>query len=193
MFTGIVRAIGEVRASEMKNGSLVLTISKPASWDVKLGDSICTNGVCLTVSGLGSDCYEHVLVPETLTKTTFGLVVPTRVNLEQALRFGDAMNGHMVAGHVDTTGSITEIVSSGDCRRLTVAFPESFAHLVVMKGSVAIDGVSLTIADVKPGTLQVAVIPYTFQNTLLGNLRVGDPVNIEFDILGKHLARMAEK
>ncbi len=177
MFSGIIRAIADVKKFERKNGLLVLTVATPAGWVVKLGDSIATNGVCLTVSALGEGWHQYDLVPETLSRTTFGGVVPARVNLEQSLRMGDPMDGHIVAGHVYTVGKITKM-DSGWCE---IEFPAEFARLVVLKGSIAVDGVSLTVAAVTDYSLTVALIPYTLAHTTLGERKVGDLVNLEFD------------
>jgi riboflavin synthase len=192
MFSGIVRAVSEVKKSEMRNGSLVLTVATPSGWQVKLGDSISTSGVCLTVSAMGEGWHEYVLVPETLSKTFFGKKVPAQVNLEQSLRMGDPMDGHVVQGHVDTTGSIVNIISEGDSKRCEIEFPAAFAKFVALKGSIAVDGVSLTVAEFGANRLTVALIPHTLSSTTLSERRVGDLVNLEFDIMAKQLARIQE-
>jgi riboflavin synthase len=191
MFSGIIRAVSPVLQSRTENGSLRIRVATPEHWQLKQGDSVATQGVCLTVSESAPGWHEHQLIPETLSKTIFGKAVPAQVNLEQSLRMGDPLHGHVVTGHVDCVGRIEAIRQEGDSWRLTISFPENFKNLVAEKGSIAIDGVSLTVASVAGASCSVVLIQHTHDATTLGSVAVGTEVNIEFDIIAKHLAKMA--
>lgn len=188
MFTGIVKAVTSVKNVERTSGGLVLYIATPKGWKLKPGDSMATNGACLTVEKVSKDYYQCRLMAETLSKTIFGTAVPTLVNVEPALAFGGKLDGHLVTGHVDTVGKIIAVAASGESQVLTVQFPREFKNLVAAKGSVALDGVSLTITDAGKDWLTVSLVSYTLKHTTLGTVRVGDVVNIEFDILAKYVA-----
>ena len=193
MFSGLVKGVTEVISCEPKDGLVVLTIAKLPHCIVKLGESVAVNGVCLTVTKTTDESCTFELMPETLQKTTFGVSAPKRVNVEQSLRLGDPLDGHVVTGHVDTKGTITDIKEEGETKRLEIEFPPEFARLIADKGSMAVDGVSLTVAGIKGNRFTVGAIPYTLTHTTLGERVVGDLVNLEFDIIAKHLARMTEK
>lgn len=192
MFTGIITDLAEVREVSRTESGLTLAFKRPAEWDdISLGESIATNGVCLTVSAIGPDEYECYLMAETLAKTSFGISVPGTVNLERSLRADSRLGGHFVQGHVDSRGTVTSIENTDDSR--IIIKPERFdRRLVVYKGSIAIDGVSLTVSAVIDDGFEVSLIPHTLQHSTLGNLKVGDAVNIEFDILGKYIANLAK-
>ncbi|MDE2031105.1 MAG: riboflavin synthase [Patescibacteria group bacterium] len=187
MFTGIITKKGKVISSTKKNNSCFLTIEKPKGWKIKEGESIVTDGVCLTVKKINNKNYISELMEETLKKTTFGKIVPQYVNLEQSLRLTDRLSGHFVTGHIDTVGVIKKISRSGTSSLYTISFPKSFQKLIVKKGSIAIDGVSLTVVDTHPGIFSVAILPYTLEKTTLGDKKVGMSVNLEFDILAKYI------
>ena len=181
-----------LRHRTVDNG-LVLTIARPSAWrDMQLGESISTNGVCLTVSELREDEYDSFVMHETSRLTTFGQAVPKRVNLERAMSVGDRLGGHLVSGHIDSAGKITDLDKS-DGIDMTVEFDPVFADLVIRKGSICIDGVSLTVTGVTDSALRVSLIPFTLEQTTLGTLRVGDDVNLEFDMVGKYIANIMEK
>ena len=186
MFTGIVTKKGKVVSGVMKNGSLFLTIQTPKGWKIKEGESIATDGVCLTVKKLAATTYTYELMHETLQKTTFGKTVPKYVNLEQSLKIGGHLSGHFVSGHIDAIGTIEKITADGTAKVYTVSFPKTFQKLIVKKGSICIDGVSLTITDIRPGQFSVALLPYTLEKTILGDKIKGMQVNLEFDILAKY-------
>ena len=155
-----------------------------------VGDSVAVNGACLTVVGVGAAVLFQV-GPETLAKTNLGeLKVGDRVNLEAALRVGDPVGGHFVSGHIDTVGHVADRIPSGDWETVWFAFPPDFSELVVEKGSVAVDGVSLTVVDAPPGRLSVMLIPHTVDHTTLGRKPVGAALNLEFDLLAKHVRRI---
>ena len=187
MFTGIVTHIQKIRSHAIKNGSLFLTIEKPKGWKLSLGESIATNGVCLTVKKNLAKEYIVELMPETINKTTFGIVVPAHVNLERSLMIGDRLGGHWVTGHIDAIGTIENIVSKGDSKIVTVSFPKAFKKYMVTKGSVTIDGVSLTVVAVSDNHFSVSLVSYTTEHTTLGKRGRGDKVNLEFDILAKYV------
>lgn len=192
MFTGIITAVTPVVRSKKSDAGIVLRLKMPEAWqNLELGESISINGVCLTVSNIEGREYEVELVPETLQKTTFGKNVPGQVNIERALQAADRIGGHFVEGHVDGTGEVMEIDKS-DGYRLSIAFPPKYQKLVIDKGAIVIDGVSLTIIDPKRGRLGVALVPFTLGHTTLGQLMTGDHVNLEFDMIGKYLVNIVE-
>ena len=190
MFTGIIKEITTIEDSKTVNGSLFLTIKKPPDWKIQEGDSICTNGVCLTVKTIQDTTYTTELMDETLKKTTYGFSVPERVNIEQSLRMGDSLDGHLVFGHVDTVGEIIEITPVDESRIYRFSFPKEFSYLLAPKGSVAVDGISLTVVEVGKNWFTVSLVDYTIQHTTLGKKVVGEKVNLEFDMLAKYVARM---
>lgn len=189
MFTGIVEAKASVRSSN-KKGSLFLTIEKPKNWKIKAGDSISMDGVCLTVKKIGSFDFTSELMPETLSKTYFGRQVPKKVNLERSLRVGSRLGGHFILGHVDTVGKIEEVKFSGLSKIDKISFPKQFAKFVAQKGSISVDGVSLTVVDVGANWFTVSLVDYTVKHTTLGEKKKGGLVNLEFDMLAKYLIRL---
>lgn len=193
MFTGIVAATTTVKRSKLTDDGLTITFTRPRTWqDMKLGESIATNGVCLTVSALRVDEYDCFLMPETLHRTSFGSSVAKAVNVERPLAAGDRFGGHFVQGHVDCVGSVSGIDTTNDWL-LTIEFPESFRNLVISKGSITIDGVSLTVVDITDNTFRVALIPHTLAATTLQSLHVGAHVNLEFDMIGKYIVNLLEQ
>lgn len=188
MFTGIISHTIDVRVTKADTNGTLLTFDRPQDWnDLQEGESVNTNGVCLTVAAVRDNEYDCYVVPETLERTSFGLQMPEKVNVERALQLNDRLDGHLVQGHVDDTGHV-DSVDDSDGRRLTIAFQPTNRNLVVYKGSITIDGVSLTVSAVKDASFEVAIIPYTLEHTTLGNLQRGDTVNLEFDIIGKYVA-----
>lgn len=189
MFTGIVREIGILQKKERREEIILLTIqSRGLIAELKPGSSIAVNGVCLTIEHLFKDAFKAAVVPETLQKTNLGLLyVSSRVNLEPALKVGDQIGGHFVTGHVDCVGKVKskETVQGG--RGLTIEYPKYISKYLAFKGSVALNGVSLTIADLKEDAFSVALIPYTIQNTNLGDIKEQDIVNIEVDVIARYL------
>jgi len=190
MFTGIITHTAAIKRSQKQDGGLTITFAKPAEWtDIQLGESIATNGVCLTVSAIRGDEYDCHLMPETLQKTSFGQKLPKAVNLERSLSVADRFGGHFVQGHVDGVGTVTKIDESDDWR-VYVDFGKSNKDLVIYKGSITINGVSLTVAEVTDHVLCVALIPHTLEHTTLDTLKPGDAVNLEFDMIGKYVVNM---
>jgi riboflavin synthase len=192
MFTGIVTHVVAIKKSSQTSKGLTLTFERPVEWtDLVLGESIATNGVCLTVSGMQDAAYDCFLMPETLEKSSFGVQVPTQVNLERSLTASGKFGGHFVQGHVDGRGTVTKIDTT-DGYRMYVEFSHASEKYVISKGSIAINGVSLTVAEVSGNTLSVALIPHTLEHTTLGALGVGDVVNLEFDMIGKYIVKNME-
>ena len=188
MFTGIVRDLGRVVERGGK-GLLILT----ERLSITPGDSIAVNGVCLTAIEVQGKQVRFDLSRETWERTALGDLRPgDLVNLEPALRLGESLGGHLVLGHVDTVGRVAAIIPRGDEKVVHIAFPAKYSPLVVEKGSVAVDGISLTPFGVEDGSFRVAIVPYTWESTNLKRRRPGDRVNLEFDIIGKYLRSWRE-
>jgi riboflavin synthase len=193
LFTGIVTDLGTVIEREARGGDLrlVIAFTQLDEARVRLGDSICVQGCCLTVTARTRRTFAADLSRETLSLTTLGtLAVGAAVNLEPALRAGDALGGHLVSGHVDGIARVTGIESDARSRRLTIAAPRELMRFVAPKGSVTVDGVSLTVNDVAELTFGVNIIPHTQTATTLGAAAEGTPVNIEIDQVARYLARL---
>lgn len=193
MFTGIVQDVGKVRARESRGGDarIVIAFDHLRSSDFRIGDSICVQGCCLTAVELPDGAFTADVSRETLSLTTLGdLAVGSPVNLEPSLKAGDALGGHLVSGHID---GVAEIISiSGDARssRLKIAVPSDLARYIARKGSVAVDGVSLTVNEVEAATFGVNIIPHTQTVTTLGRLTVGSRVNLEVDQVARYVERL---
>lgn len=190
MFSGIVEKLGEVVNKELINNSLFLTIKKPANWEIKPGDSICTNGTCLTVKTVGKDEYITELMPETLNKTYFEDLKEDQVNLEKSLTLNSVLDGHMVTGHIDCMGEVEEVLVKGESKIYKIKFPEKFAKFVAEKASIAVDGISLTVVDVGENFFTISLVDYTLQNTTINKKEVGSKVHLEFDILAKYIEKI---
>ncbi|MGE5850193.1 MAG: riboflavin synthase [Candidatus Methylomirabilota bacterium] len=192
MFTGIIEAIGTVQGfSRQGEGARVRIGAGALAEGLRLGDSVAVEGACLTVTALRGDGFSADLSVETLARTTLGrLRAGMRVNLERPLRLGDRLGGHLVSGHVDAVGQIVERTPQGDGEFMRIRFPRELEPLLVMKGSIAVDGISLTVAELSRDTFGVAIIPHTLEHTTLSDKRAGDAVNLEADLLGKHVARL---
>jgi riboflavin synthase len=192
MFTGIIEKLGRVIGTERHGGGGSVQIESGwALTDVGLGDSISVNGACLTVSSLRGGVFGADVSGETLRRTNLGdLNTGEQVNLERALRLSDRLGGHLLTGHIDGTGTVREAKREGDSFRYEFDVPEQISRGLVEKGSVAVDGISLTVGRWNGSSLQVYVIPYTLEKTTLQFRRPGDRVNIETDILGKYVEKM---
>lgn len=189
MFTGIIQATAKVLRSSEASGKLLLTIQRPTSFsDLALGASIACDGICLTVIKFDSQSFSVEVMRETAQKTTAAAwKTNTVLNLERALKLGDRLDGHWVQGHIDRTAKLLETKVKGSTRYLRLMLEPQDAHLVVPQGSIAINGVSLTIADLSASSFSVALIGHTLENSNLGRLTTGSAVNLEFDILGKYI------
>ena len=191
MFTGLVEGLGFIRKIALKGGGLVLSIEPPFSLeDVRIGDSVAINGACLTVVALEGQRFEVEVSPETLRRTTLGeLRAGDRVNLERALRLGDRLGGHLVTGHVDGIGRVVYREHKGNFWFFRIWAPPEVSRYLVEKGSVAVDGVSLTVNKVLGEEFELAVIPHTASLTTLGFRKVGSRVNLEADLLAKYVEK----
>jgi len=192
MFTGLIECTGSLVSLRRGNEGALLEIAAPLpSEEITIGDSIAVNGVCLTVTRMGGGRFTFDVSPETVDRSTFSALTPgAPLNLERALRMGSRLDGHLVTGHVDCVARLDSSSQRGNATLLAFRLPVDQARLVVEKGSVAIDGISLTVNDVQHDRFSVAIIPHTLAKTTLGSLRVGGAVNIETDIIGKYVARL---
>jgi len=196
MFTGIIQAKGSIAALERRGGDVRLSVQSDglpfASYDV--GESIAVNGVCLTAVELRADGFDTDVSVETLDVTSLGsLGVGDNVNLEPSLSLGDRLGGHLVSGHVDCLGTVTSRKADARSIRFAVEIPEEFARYVARKGSVTVDGVSLTVNDVSATGFEVNIIPHTADVTIIGNYSVGTNVNVEVDLLARYIERLLAK
>ncbi|MCC6714537.1 MAG: riboflavin synthase [Gammaproteobacteria bacterium] len=193
MFTGIVQAMGKIHAIAPRAEGVKIHVDarQLALADARVGDSIAVNGVCLTVVEFDAHGFAVEVSPETLRCTSLGgLAVGDRVNLELALRLGDRLGGHLVSGHVDGVGRIRSVRADGDCLWLRIEVPAELARYVSRKGSICVDGVSLTVNAVEGATFEVQIIPHTREETLFGGYRPEDAVNIEVDLIARYLERL---
>ncbi len=195
MFTGIIERVGRVESVEAVGSSVRFVVAcGSASGGVKLGDSVAVNGTCLTVTSIADECLSFDAVRETLEKSSLESLAPGQsVNLERAMGAASRFDGHIVQGHVDTTGCVRALERRGEDVRFVVDCGAEFATSLVPKGSVAIDGVSLTVVDVEETAFDVVLIPHTLRETNLGQRQPGDPVNLEADILGKYVKRYVDQ
>ena len=194
MFTGLVEEAGRILSLKKSSQSAVLKVGcQKITEDIKIGDSISVNGVCLTVVSFEKDSVIFDVSGETLRRSNIGVLKTNDfVNLERALRFSDRLGGHILQGHVDTTTKVVGIKREGTGFLFSFKLPPAYRHLIVEKGSIGIDGISLTIATLFADTFSVAVIPHTYENTTLKFRKPGDIVNLEFDIIGKYVERMCK-
>lgn len=195
MFTGIILAVGKISAIEKRGGDARLTIAtgQLAFADAALGDSIAVNGVCLTAVELGKQYFCADVSNETLSRTTLALTqVGTAVNLELALTPSTRMGGHIVSGHVDGIGSVLSLQADGRSYRINIKAPDNLAKYISEKGSICIDGISLTVNTVEGAVFSVNIVPHTWQHTTLGETRVGAKVNLEVDLLARYLERLMQ-
>jgi len=195
MFTGIIEGLGTVTQTQPRGDLVLLTVAFPAALtDIVVGDSISVNGACLTVRAVRQGAFEADCSSETLQRTNLRSLKPAdEVNLERALKISNRLGGHLVTGHVDGLGYVSELVRGSGSLTMTVRVPQEIASFLVEKGSVAVEGVSLTVSRLTGTEFQVVVIPYTAENTTLRRKRVGDQVNIEVDIIGKYVKRFLKQ
>ena len=196
MFTGIIMAVGRVVATADRGGDVEIGVETPraAIEALRIGDSIAVSGVCLTVTRRDADTFFADVSRETLDKTTLGLLRPgSRVNLEPALRAGDPLGGHLVSGHVDAVGELAEVHQDARSWRMRFALPAALARFVAPKGSICVDGISLTVNEAGARSFDVNIIPHTFQATTLGERVAGEGVNIEIDVIARYLDRLTNK
>jgi riboflavin synthase len=193
MFTGLIESVGRVVAVEQMPGGVRLRVASPLAASLRVGDSIAHNGVCLTVVDRTDEDFATELGPETMRVTNLGDLAPgSPLNLERPLQPDARLGGHFVQGHVDATGVVTAVEDQGEFWRFAFTYPDSLAPLFILKGSIAVDGISLTVAALRPGEFDVQIIPFTWEHTNLHARRVGERVNLECDMLGKYVVRFAE-
>lgn len=192
MFTGIIESIGEIKRIESAGSNLIFFIKSGISGELKIDESVCHNGVCLTIEEINDDIYRVSAIEETVKKTNAGSwKVDDVVNLERSMRLTDRLDGHIVQGHIDGTGICIKKEKKAGSTEFTFEFDPSFAALIIEKGSICVNGVSLTAFNVTNQNFMVAIIPYTFSHTNFKFLEEGNAVNLEFDVLGKYVARIA--
>ena len=191
MFTGLVEGVGRVTAIDRSDAGARVRIETSLVGELRTGDSIAVNGVCLSATELEDGAFAADAMNETLSRTSLGDLAPgAAVNLELPLRAGDRLGGHMVQGHVDGVGAIVEVTEDGFARRIRIEAPPALLRYVIEKGSIAVDGVSLTVVDLNGRSFTVSLIPETLQRTNLGRAGAGDRVNLEVDVLAKYVERL---
>lgn len=193
MFTGIIQAVGKIETITNVGDDLKLSIlaQNLGLYDVKIGDSIAVNGVCLTATHLNKTHFEAQVSKETLDVTT-GLGSKQAVNLEKALRLQDRLGGHLVSGHVDGVGQVVQFEALGDCWLLAIIAPHAISKYIAKKGSICVNGVSLTVNSIEKDTFIMNIIPHTLENTMFKNLKVGSNVNLEIDQIARYIERITE-
>ncbi len=192
MFTGIIESSGTVLEIIHSGTNRSFVLRSPLSAGFRPDQSVSHNGVCLTVESIEADTHRVTAIEETLLKTTLGDWKQGQViNLERCLQVGARLDGHFVQGHVDCTGTVEDIMLKEGSREINIRFPEQFAALMIEKGSISVDGISLTAFNVTNDRFTVAIIPYTLEHTNLGKLQTGQRVNLEFDLIGKYINRMS--
>jgi riboflavin synthase len=190
MFTGIIETIGVIKKVEIKGTNKTFWVESSICSALKVDQSVAHNGVCLTVEAIENDLYCLTAIEETLLKTNLNSwKVGTMVNIERCMQMNGRLDGHIVQGHVDTTSPCTQLITKDGSWEYSFTIAPSFAALIIEKGSIAINGISLTLFNVTKSSFSVAIIPYTYNHTNMQQLQVGDTINIEFDIIGKYIAR----
>lgn len=193
MFTGIIEDLGVVTNLEQDHDNLHITIKSTISSELKVDQSVSHNGVCLTVTSLNEDLYEVTAIRETLNKTNLGkLNINDKVNLERAMKLGERLDGHIVQGHVDQTAVCKSIEQQNGSWLFTFEYDPSLNNITIEKGSITVNGVSLTVVNSKKNKFSVAIIPYTYEHTTFKLLKENSMVNLEFDVLGKYIKRLYE-
>ena len=190
MFTGIIEHMGEVVSLQKEAENLHITMRTPITQELKIDQSVAHNGVCLTVVAIEGDVYTVTVIQETLQKTNLGdLNVGDQVNIERCMKLGDRLDGHLVQGHVDQTAKCVDVVEVDGSWYFTFSY-ENLGNITVEKGSICVNGVSLTVVNSQADSFSVAIIPYTYNHTNFHNFKIGTIVNLEFDILGKYIVKM---
>lgn len=194
MFTGIIEEMGTVSALKTDNTNLNISIKSNLTPELKVDQSMAHNGVCLTVVAIDEDVYTVTAIKETLDKSSLKyLKVGDLINLERAMKLGERLDGHIVQGHVDQTAMCADVKNTNGSWFFTFEYDASKNNITIEKGSITINGVSLTVVNSQKNSFSVAIIPYTFENTNFKNIKKGTVVNLEFDVIGKYVARLLEK
>ena len=194
MFTGLVEEKGRlIEKIKTGDGFQLILSAKKVREDIKIGRSISVNGCCLTVVKKNSKSFSVDTIEETLKKTNLGsLKINDEVNLERPLKADERLGGHFVLGHVDTTGKVVDVKELSNSHFMKISFPANFKKYLIFVGSVSIDGVSMTVAELEDNTFGIGIIPYTWKETVFSNKNIGDTINLEFDVLGKYVERIME-
>ncbi|MGB0879892.1 MAG: riboflavin synthase [Polaribacter sp.] len=194
MFTGIIETLGIITNIVKEQENVHVTIKSEITSELKIDQSVAHNGVCLTVIAIKNDEYTVTAIKETLDKTNIGtLKILDEINLERAMKLGDRLDGHIVQGHVDEVGICTFIKDENGSVLFTFSYKSENNNMTIEKGSITINGVSLTVVNSKKNTFSVAIIPYTLENTIFKNIQINDLVNLEFDVIGKYVSRLASQ
>ncbi|QHS56742.1 riboflavin synthase [Mucilaginibacter sp. 14171R-50] len=194
MFTGIIETLGKVTDLRREQGNLHITVASAIAHELKIDQSVAHNGVCLTVIALGDGMHTVTAIDETLNKTNLGqLKVGEPINLERCMQMNARLDGHIVQGHVDQTATCTRFTALDGSWEYTFRYDPSAGNVTVEKGSICVNGISLTVVNSGPDHFSVAIIPYTYEHTNLHNVREGSVVNLEFDIIGKYVARLMNR
>lgn len=191
MFTGIIETLGIIKDIQKEDENLHITVSSAITNELKIDQSVAHNGVCLTVVAIENDTYTVTAIKETIDKTNVGdWNVGNIVNLERAMKLGDRLDGHIVQGHVDQTGVCKSIEETDGSWKFTFEYDKSLNNITIEKGSITVNGVSLTVVDSKINEFSVAIIPYTYEHTNFKNFKVGTKINLEFDVIGKYVTKL---
>jgi len=193
MFTGIVETLGEITRLMKENENLHISIESDFTNELKIDQSVAHNGVCLTVVAIKDTSYTVTAIKETLDKTNIGnLSNGDKVNLERGMQLGARLDGHIVQGHVDQTGICTAIIEQNGSWQFDFEYDPTINNITIEKGSITVSGTSLTVVNSERNGFSVCIIPYTYENTIFKSLKIGDSVNLEFDVIGKYVSRLAE-
>lgn len=191
MFTGIIEDLGKIENIEKVGGNLMISVNTSVAQELKIDQSVAHNGVCLTVVAIDGNVYKVTAIQETLRKTNLGLLKENDVvNIERAMKLGDRLDGHIVQGHVDQTAKCIGILEEDGSWVFTFEYNKEFNNITIEKGSITVNGVSLTVVNSHADRFSVAIIPYTYANTTFKNLKLNDTVNLEFDVIGKYVKRL---
>ncbi|MDQ7959576.1 riboflavin synthase [Flavobacterium lindanitolerans] len=191
MFTGIIETLGTIKDLRKEGENIHITLSSSVTYELKIDQSVSHNGVCLTVVGISNDQYTVTAIKESIDKTNIGeWKIGDQVNLERAMRLGDRLDGHIVQGHVDQTGTCISIEEADGSWYYTFEYDPKLSNITIEKGSITVNGVSLTVVNSQKNAFSVAIIPYTYEHTNFKNFEVGTKINLEFDVIGKYVSRL---
>lgn len=194
MFTGIIETLGTITNIEKEQDNLHITVSSEITHELKIDQSVAHNGICLTVVAINDNQYTVTAIRETIEKTNIGSwKTSDSINLERAMKLGDRLDGHIVQGHIDQTAICTHIESANGSTYFTFEYDKSLGNITIEKGSITVNGVSLTVVNSGINTFSVAIIPYTLEHTNFENFEIGSVVNLEFDVIGKYVAKLHKK
>ncbi|KLT69625.1 MULTISPECIES: riboflavin synthase [Flavobacterium] len=191
MFTGIIETLGRIHEIQKDQNNLHVTVESSITNELKIDQSVSHNGICLTVVAIKDNCYTVTAIEETILKTNIGdWKANDIVNLERGMKLGDRLDGHIVQGHVDQTGTCTNIQEANGSWNYTFEYDKNLSNITIEKGSITVNGVSLTVVNSKTNEFSVSIIPYTYENTNFKNFKIGTKINLEFDVVGKYISRL---